>query len=195
MRGRDPKLLRIARRLAGMIGPDSCALIGALAAAVHGHVRATRDVDLVTRIPLAEARTRLVEHGVKTVLKRGDVPQGDFPCVRGILDGVEFDILPPLVPIDWENTVEVPLAGGSNLKVVDLRTLIHLKLRAGGPQDVLDVVMLLQQRPEHLSRARELATAYRVADWLESFMSDPRIKAKALERTGRRRRRGGKGKA
>jgi hypothetical protein len=75
--------------------------------------------------------------------------------------------------------VDVPLGGGERLRIVDLRTLIHLKLRAAGPQDVLDVAMLLQLRPEHLALARELATAYRVADRLESFINDPRIRAKA----------------
>jgi len=172
-----------------MIEADSCALVGALAAAVHGYVRATRDVDLVTRIPLTEARKRLARHGVKAVLKHGDVLKGDFSCIKGVLEGIEFDVLPPLVPIEWENAADVPLAGGDKLKVVDLRTLIHLKLRAGGPQDVLDVVMLLQRRPEHLARARELATGYRVTDRLESFLSDPRIRAKVPRRSAQHERR------
>ena len=192
VRASDPRLVRIARRLVGMIEPDSCAVVGALAVAVHGYVRATRDIDLVTGIPLTEARTRLAKHGVKTTLQHGDVLEGDFPCVKGVLDGIEFDVLPPLVPIQWENAVDVPLAGGDKLKFVDLRTLIHLKLRAGGPQDVLDVVMLLQRHPEHLARARELATGYRVTDRLESFISDPRIKAKAPRPSGQRRRRSSK---
>jgi hypothetical protein len=167
-----------------MIEVDSCALVGALAVAAHGYVRATRDVDLVTRIPLKEARERLAKHGVRARLRRGDVLAGDFPCVRGVLDGVEFDVLPPLVPIDWEQTVEIPLTSGDKLRVVDARTIIHLKLRAGGPQDVLDVAMLLQRHPEHLARARELATAYGVTERLESFLSDPRIQAKPSHRSG-----------
>jgi hypothetical protein len=179
----DPKLVRVAGRLAGMIEVDSCALVGALAAAAHGYVRATRDVDLVTRIPLTKARDRLVQHGVKASLRRGDVLAGEFPCVGGVLEGVEFDVLPPLVPIEWETTVELQLAGGNKLRVVDAQTLIHLKLRAGGPQDVLDAVMLLQQHPEHLARARELATAYGVKERLESFLSDPRIQSKMPRRS------------
>ena len=179
MRGDSATLKRVALRLTEALGEDSCVVIGAIAVAAHGYARATTDIDLVARIPLPEVRKRLSSRGVKSVLKQGDVFEGDFPCVRGVLDGVEFDILPPLVPIEWENAVDVPLGNGEKLKIIDLRSLIHLKLRAGGPQDVLDVVMLLQRRPEHLARARELATAYRVADRLESFMNDPRIKAKA----------------
>jgi len=172
-------LRRVALRLTEALGEDSCVVIGAIAVAAHGYARATTDVDLVARIPLAEVRKRLSARGVKCVINQGDRIEGDFPCVRGKLNGVEFDVLPPLVPIGWENAVDVPLGGGDKLRIVDLRTLIHLKLRAGGPQDVLDVVMLLQRHPEHLARARELATAYRVAERLESFISDPRIKAKA----------------
>jgi hypothetical protein len=160
-----------------------------MAVAVHGYARATADVDLVSRLPLPEARKRLTDHGVKTTLKHGDVREADFDCLKGVLEGIEFDILPPLVPIDWENTIDVPLGRGETLKFVDLPTLIHLKLRAGGPQDVLDVVMLLQLHPAEVQRARELATAYGLAAQLESFMESPRIKAKASGTVGRRARR------
>ena len=189
MKPDHPKLIRIAHRLAATIDPDSCAVAGAMAVAVHGYARATADVDLVSRLPLPEARRRLADHGVKTTLERGDVREADFDCLKGVLDGIEFDILPPLVPIDWESAVNVPLGRGETLKFVDLPTLIHLKLRAGGPQDVLDVVMLLQRHPAEVGRARELATAYGVAAQLESFMESPRVKAKASGTQGRGARR------
>ena len=178
MKQSDPKLVRTAHRLVSMIDPDGCVVVGAMAVAVHGYPRATTDVDLVSRLPLVEARKRLADHGVKATLRRGDVAERDFDWLKGVFDGIEFDVLPPLVPIDWDNAVEVPLGHGDTLKVVDLSTLIHLKLRAGGPQDVIDVVMLLQQHPTEASRARELATAYGLAAQLESFMRSPRIKAK-----------------
>ena len=82
--------------------------------------------------------------------------------------------------------MDVPLGHGDTLKVVDLPTLIHLKLRAGGPQDVLDVAMLLQDHPAEHERAREFATAYGLAPQLASFMKSPRIRAKRP--TGPRRR-------
>jgi hypothetical protein len=182
----DPKLVRIAHRLAAAIDPDSSAVAGAMAVAVHGYVRATADVDLVSRLPLPEVRKRLADRGMKSALKRGDVSEGDFDCLKGVLEGIEFDILPPLVPIDWENAVDVPLGGGETLKFVDLPTLIHLKLRAGGPQDVLDVVMLLKRHSAEVVRARELATGYGLAAQLETFMESPRIKARASGKAGRR---------
>lgn len=169
-----------------MIDSDSCLLCGAMAVAVHGYARATTDVDLVCRFPLVEARKRLADHGVRTVLKRGDPSEGDFDCLKGVLEGIDFDVLPPLVPIDWDNTIDISLDHGEVIKVVELATLIHLKLRAGGPQDVLDVVMLLQQHPQEVARARELATAYGLAAQMKSFMDSPRIKAKAPKRSRRR---------
>ena len=168
------------------------AVVGAMAVAVHGYAHATADVDLVSRLPLPEARKRLADHGVKTVLERGDVGEIDFDCLTGVLDGIAIDILPPLVPIDWENAVDVPLGHGETLKSVDLPTLIHLELRAGGPQDVLDVVMLLQRHPAELAHTRELATASGLAAQLDSFMESPRIKAKAPGAGARRARRSGK---
>jgi hypothetical protein len=185
----DPKLIRIAHRLVAAIAPDSCVVVGAMAVAVHGYARATADVDLVSRLPLPETRKRLADQGVKTELKRGEVREAGFERLKGVLEGIAFDILPPLVPIDWDNAVDVPLGRGRTLKFVDLPTLIHLKLRAGGPQDVLDVVMLLQQHPAEVGRARELATAYGLAAQLGSFMESPRIKAKAPGTAGRRSRR------
>ena len=175
-----------------MIDPESCVVVGALAAAAHGYTRATTDVDLVSRLPLPEVRKRLADQGVKTLLKHGDVHEGDFDCLKGVLDGIEFDILPPLVPIDWANAVDLALSRGEKLRVVDLRTLIHLKFRAGGPQDVLDVVMLLQRHPGELARARQLAIAHSLAAQLESFMKSPRIKAKAPKPPARRSMRSNK---
>jgi hypothetical protein len=182
MKRADPKLVRIAHRLVTMIGPDQCVVVGAMAVAVHGYPRATADVDLVSRLPLPKVRQRLADHGVKAALRRGDESEGDFDCLQGALDGVEFDILPPLVPIDWANAVAVPLGQGETLKVVDLPTLIHLKLRAGGPQDVLDVAMLLQEHPTEAARAGELATAFGLATQLESFAKSPRVRAKGPKR-------------
>jgi hypothetical protein len=182
----DPKLVRVAHRLTRMIDPDQCVVVGAMAVAVHGYPRATTDVDIVSRLPLPSVRKRLADHGVRAALKHGDVQDDDFDCLKGVLDGIDFDVLPPVVPIDWENAVDVPLGRGETLRVVDLRTLIHLKLRAGGPQDVIDVAMLLQQHPAEAARAGELATAYGLDAQLESFMKSPRIASKGPKRDPRR---------
>ncbi|MBI3449965.1 MAG: hypothetical protein HY049_13750 [Acidobacteria bacterium] len=157
-------------------------MIGALALAAYGYTRATRDVDLMARIPLPEVVKRLKASGVKCALRHGDKFEGDFSLVRGVIGGVNFDVLPPIGHIEWDRTATVPMGDGEELKVVDLGTLIDLKFRAGGPQDVLDVVMLVLRSPEKLEFARELAASYQMADQFESFLDNPRVRAKAPKR-------------
>jgi hypothetical protein len=187
-RRRRPDLAAAAVRLAGLLGPDECVLIGGLAVGVHGYVRATDDLDFISRPSLAVTRERLRKAGIETRLRRGDILDGGFSCLEGEIDGVPFDVLPPLVPIAWDRALPLDIGGGS-LKVVDLDGLLQLKFRAGGPQDLLDATRLVMLHPETEARARELATAYRLLDRLEAWLRDPRIRAQAAEEAERERRR------
>jgi hypothetical protein len=176
----ESDLTRIAARLASILGPEHCVLVGALAVAVHGYPRATDDVDLLTRLDLKEAQKRLAAHGVETVLRRGDVLEGDFPCLQGVLDGVRFDVLPQLVTIQWDDAVSLPM-GGTVLRVVDLDGLIRLKLRAGGPQDLMDAAHLLLQHPDRIGRARDAARRYHLEEKLDIWLDDPRTRSQVEE--------------
>jgi hypothetical protein len=93
-------------------------------------VRATADVDLLTRLPLAEAQQRLEAGGIRGGITHGDVFEGDFACLKVRCSGVRVDVLPPLVPIAWEKGIE--LRTKSRLRVVDLEGLLRLKLRPRG---------------------------------------------------------------
>jgi hypothetical protein len=183
-------LRRIAARLAEILGADRCLLVGALAVAAHGYPRATDDVDLVTRLDLKEAQKLLEAYGIGTVRKRGDVLEGDFPCLQGMLDGVRFDILPELVPLQWEHPLSLSF-GSTVLRIVDLDGLVRLKLRAGGSQDLMDAAHLILQHPDQIARAREAARAYGLDDKLDTWLSDPRTRSKVEEDL---RDRGEKGK-
>ena len=185
---RRTALERAALRLAQALGENECLLIGGLAVAAHGFVRGTVDVDFIVRKPLRQVQGELEDQGIESKLLRGDVTEGDFPCLKGKLSGVPFDVLPPLVPLQWENGVEIPLGKG-HLRVVDLSGLVHLKLRAGGPKDLMDVATLVLLHPEQRSQARERAIAYRLADKLDLWLDDPRIRAGARAEAGSRRRR------
>lgn len=183
-------LERVAADLVSALGEDNCLLIGGLAVGIHGYVRATDDVDLIVRIPLQEARKLLAERDIETRLLRGDPFEGDFPCLKGVREGIPFDIMPPLVPLEWERSIALGKTG--RLRVVDLDGLIRLKLKAAGPEDLLDVARLVLLHPEARDRARELALAYRCMDRLDSWLTDPRLRAKTREqkrRPGRARRR------
>jgi hypothetical protein len=178
-------------RLARLLGPDECVLIGGLAVGVHGYVRATDDLDFISRQPLADTRETLRKAGIETRLLRGDVLDGGFSCVKGEIDGIPFDVLPPLVPIVWDQAIALDMGGGT-LKVVDLDALLRLKFRAGGPQDLLDAARLVLLHPDVEERARELATAYRALDRFALWLRDPRILAQAREEAARDARRSGK---
>lgn len=190
MRGRAPDLEGAAVRLARLLGEKDCLLVGGMAVGVHGYVRATKDIDFIVKTGLADVSRRLRQHGISTILTRGNPLEGDFPCVKGTLDGVRFDVMPQLVSLDWDRAIEVPMARGAILRVVDLEGLIRLKLRAQGPRDLLDVAALVLLHPDQLQIAREVAAGYRVADNLEVWLNDPRLKAEVLETT-----RGKKGNA
>ena len=162
-------------------------LVGGLAVGAHGYVRATADVDLIVKASLESVRSRLKRDGIATSLHRGDPTKGDFPCLKGTLDGVPFDIMPPLVPLDWQRAVRVPIRPDVTLPIVDLEGLIRLKLRAQGARDLLDVAALVRRHPEELQAARETSEAYGVADKLEVWLNDPRLAAEMPATRSRRK--------
>jgi hypothetical protein len=166
-------------------------LIGGLAVGAHGYVRATAGVDFVVRdLSAASARLRQAGLAVERI-------SGSFNCLRGTIGAVRFDVLPPLVPIQWDRAITVSLGEEASIRVVDLESLIRLKLKAGGPKDLMDVAALVLRHPENEAGARALAVAYRVADELGSWLSDPRLEAELAEATAAeagRRLRGGASK-
>ena len=173
-------LLDVALEIAAILGPDECLLVGGLAVGAHSYVRATADVDLLTRLPLAEAQKRLEAGGIRGGgITQGDVLDGGFACLKVRWAGVRVDILPPLVPITWEKGIE--LRTKSRLRVVDLEGLLRLKLRAQGPKDLMDAAALILRHPDLRERGRELALAYRVGDKLDLWLDDPRLEAEVKE--------------
>jgi hypothetical protein len=170
-----------------MIGERDCALAGGLAVSAHGYVRATKDVDIIVAVPLGEARRRLSAHGLETRLLRGDVFEGDFPCLKGVIGGVPFDVLPPLVPVEPDRTVLLDLRP-LRLRVVDFDTLTRLKLKSGSPKDLWDVAILANLRRERRERAIRLAAHDpALIERLVSFLDDPRAKREAREQASESR--------
>jgi hypothetical protein len=183
------KFGRAGAKLLEVLGRERCAIAGGMAVNAHGFVRATRDVDVIAAMPLEEARRLLRESGIAAKLARGDVLEGDFDCLKGVIgvgasgtDGVPFDVLPPLVPFDPAQAIEL-VVRGARLRVVDRDTLIRLKLRAGSIKDLYDVAILANLHPSWADRAIALAVengaddARRIAD----LIRDPRVRAQARE--------------
>jgi hypothetical protein len=186
------KYARAGSKLLEILGRDRCAIAGGMAVNAHGFVRATRDVDVVVAMPLAEARRRLRESGVDAKLVTGDPLEGGFDCLKGVIgvgasaaDAVPFDVLPALVPFDPAHAIEL-VVRGARLRVVDGDTLIRLKLKAGSIKDLYDIAILANLHPSWADRAIGLAAeagaeaAQRIAD----LIRDPRVRAQAREVRG-----------
>jgi hypothetical protein len=179
------KFLRASSRLLQFLGTEDAALAGGMAVNAHGFIRATRDVDIIVSIPLEEARKRLEGRGISTRLFRGDPIEGGFSCLKGVIGrgstAVPFDVLPQLVPLDRGRMVELTVAGHA-LRVVDLETLIRLKLKAGSVKDLHDVAILALLRRGWRERANALAGHDLDASTrLTQQMDDPRVQAEARE--------------
>jgi len=167
--------------LTSILGDDRCAICGGVAVSAHGFVRATRDVDVIVSLSLEEARQKLRRAGIAVRTSKGDPLEGEFRSLKGELGGVPFDILPDLVPLEPERTVEVTV-GGHRLRVVDLETLVRLKLKAGGPGDLHDIAVLVQLQPGYTARALALAAPTpRLAEMLKVMIEDPRVRYKAQD--------------
>ena len=171
----DDDLAKAAVRVASILGKDSL-LIGGLAVSAWGHVRATEDVDFVSSESPEELQRLLTNIGIQTELRRGDVLAGNLPWViHGSVGDVSLQILPPPVPIQWENATVVKIPGGGELRVVDLPDLLRLKLRAGGTRDLWDVAVLLKKHPSLRDDARRWAKEAARLSELDAWLEDPRL--------------------
>lgn len=144
------------------------AVIGAMAAAVHGVVRASLDADAVVALQIREAhvlRQSLIEAGYEATLRTGDV---DDP-ISGLLEikdrhGNRVDLLLGLRGMDPEllnRTRQVRLAEAV-LEIVGREDFIAMKAFAGGPVDLADAraVIELDRASIDLELLRRLAQGF-----------------------------------
>jgi predicted nucleotidyltransferase len=144
------------------------AVIGAMAAAVHGVVRASLDADAVVALRVREAqalRQSLVEAGYEAVLRAGDVDD-PIPALLEVKDrhGNRVDLLIGLRGMDPElmsRTRQVRLAEAV-LEVVGREDFIAMKAFAGGPVDLADAraVIDLDRESLDLELLRRLAQRF-----------------------------------
>ncbi len=120
------------------------AVIGAMAAAVHGVVRASLDADAVVALQAQEARAlrqSLTAAGYEAELRIGDVDD-PIPALLEVRDrhGNRVDLLIGLRGMDPEalnRTRQVTLAGAT-LEIVGREDFVAMKAFAGGPVDLAD---------------------------------------------------------
>lgn len=156
---RGQRTLAVAEALDRLLRENDLesALIGALACAVHGYPRATRDVDLAV---YADASLQLPAL-VRTLQTQGyevDYQRADAEDALGGVITVRAANCDPIQIINFCNPFSArdnpgwsavksarPIIAGRALRVVDLPHLIALKLYAGGAKSRLDVIELLER--------------------------------------------------
>jgi hypothetical protein len=120
------------------------AVVGAMAASVHGVIRASLDADAVVgltarRLGMLADRFRAL--GFKTEFRRGD-PADPVPALLMLSDpfGNRVDLLVTLRGMSaaaFSRAIEVPFQG-ETLRVIGREDFIAMKLFAGGPIDIED---------------------------------------------------------
>jgi predicted nucleotidyltransferase len=144
------------------------AVIGAMAAAVHGVVRASLDADAVVALHVREAqalRQALIEKGYEAAVRIGDADD-PIPGLLEIRDrhGNRVDLLLGLRGMEPEllnRTRKVRLADAT-LEIVGREDFIAMKAFAGGPVDLADAQAVIEMDRESLdlSLLRRLAQRF-----------------------------------
>jgi hypothetical protein len=148
------------------------ALIGGLAVAARGAVRATQDVDLIVALPIQDApflNRSLRDNGFQATLYRGAADDPIAGVVRLAIPmgdaEVKCDII--FASREWQtravtNATPVDL-GSFTVRIAQPADLFLLKLYAGGPQDLIDAAQLLKlQSPAERTRWKATAGQLRL---------------------------------
>ena len=144
------------------------AVIGALAVAVHGVVRASQDADIVAALTVRDAarvREMFASEGLQVDVRRGDLDdpiqavveiKDDFSNRVDVLIGIRG-----LSKQTFERSIEV-MFNGEQMRVVSLSDLIAMKLFAAGPQDLVDAHQLYEANAESIDieQLRTIAAKY-----------------------------------
>ena len=126
------------------------AVVGALAAAVYGTIRASADADALVSASvnkLTSLARVFKKKGFTTEVRHGDVDD-PIPAMLVISDAHEnrVDLLGGLRGLDPQvlsRTVDIPFSG-ETIRVVSREDFIAMKCFAGGPQDLEDARVALR---------------------------------------------------
>jgi hypothetical protein len=147
--------IRTSRRLSEIGVPHT--LIGGLAVGVHGHPRATKDVDFLVGPEAFESTSPLLVY-------RSELSD----LVRiGVIDLLS---VPPEYPSLAEH---LEAAEPGTVPIIPVKALVLLKLHANRPQDRADVAALLEAGLDEAEVAGYLrstapALASRFAEWVQA---------------------------
>lgn len=157
------------------------AVIGAMAASIHGAIRATTDADAlvsVTMPKLHRLEKAFGASGLTTELRRGDA-EDPIPALLTVSDRHRnrVDLLAGLRGLDpdaFSRCIDVAFAS-RKIRVIGREDFIAMKCFAGGPQDVADArnAVRTAQEPLDLDLLRRLTRRFGrgAADVLEQVLA------------------------
>lgn len=144
------------------------AVVGAIAASIHGAVRASMDADVVLSLAVQQAKD--LEQTFKaaqfhTELSRGDVDD-PIPALLKLSDtyGNRVDLLIGLKGLEadaFARIVEVPFQG-QEVRFIGREDFVAMKAFAGGPMDIVDATRAIAAAAGSLDKEllRRLAKRY-----------------------------------
>ena len=154
---------------------DGYALIGGFAVSVWGIPRGTKDIDFLVSVKsIHELQTfsiALEEAGIKPSLYTGG-PSDPVPyLLKAYHKDVPLDML--ITTKKWEDEAVAHAVmvdfQGTKIQVIPVEYLILMKLKAGGPKDLLDVEELLKIGNVNIELLESLAKRLRLNKRLEKI--------------------------
>jgi len=165
--GQSPLLLVDVAAILVKHGIDY-AVVGAMAAAVHGCIRATTDADALVSVgvsKLKQLQRELERAGLSTSLRQGDA-EDPIGALLAVTDKHlnRVDILTGLRGLEsgaFSRAIQVPLFGGS-LRVIGREDFIAMKCFAGGPKDLEDARAVVKgaKEPIDIDLVRRLSMRF-----------------------------------
>jgi len=152
----------------------SYAIIGAFAASFYGVVRASLDADLVISLRQKEAlveqlRLEFEGGGFQVEYQQGD-SEDPIKAVMNVRDAFQnrVDLLLGIRGMSEEvfDRVEVATFMDTRIKIVGLEDFIAMKIFAGSPKDIADIVGVLEVSGEKVKTPllREIVSIYGSAE-------------------------------
>ena len=184
---RTERTLSVAQAIAASLldGGAESAVIGAIALAFHGYVRATQDVDLATHVdPQAVLRgleRTFQQQGYATQLI---LPDAEDPLGRVLsVTGEDFDAVQVVNFYNpWtaarnpgESSIRTAEARipGYDLRVVDVPHLVALMLYAGGARNTSDVLeLIVRNRDVDRDAIRRLCEQFDLGAEIDEVLRD-----------------------
>jgi len=171
------RLSEAARRLLAILDPEGV-LIGGICGALYGVERFTKDVDIAAGLDAEMIVQRLNGAGIDAAVHRSNEPDDLSWVVHGLVEGVDFQILPASETGIAHNSFEMK----AGLRIADINSFITSKCIAAGQQDMHDVAALCLMSPKLETFCRKSAKKHGCLEKLESWLHDRRLRQRYATR-------------